>query len=546
MKIKHMIVILFIFLSVIPMTISGLANMYHYNDKLKQLLENDLRMAVSTQVKAIENFYQERSADAAVISDNQLLRDFLEACNYGRADQKRQLGEYVNDILFFYISGSEYVDDIAVIDTEYRVVASSEPDYVGDESELKSLSGEYIGPELRFTHVIEVDGRKTVLAVQEIKEDEETLGYVIQLLNLSFFEDVRNSARLYNNGTIYILDGRGGLVAAGDTEQRREQYVLDEQERGDFNRAWEGRDTSSKEGFLRYRILDNNYISCYSYIDHTEWRIISSVNLDEVLRIREGYRELLVMLLVELAIVLIMGHLLIHLNIARPVTNMIQTFGRIRETQDYRIRMHISSRNEIGVISEEINSLLTDMEHYVERERQEQELLKARAEKDPMTGLFHKEAMGRIMRRELEEAQKESENIAFLFLDVDDFKACNTQYGHLAADHILCHIARVLETHAGGMAGRQGGDEFSACFRGFAGREGLERVVGSISEELRRGIELEAGCGCIAISCSIGVAYGNHPGLTYEELIENADRAMYQVKHSGKNGYHINYVSFPG
>lgn len=536
MKLRHMIVILFIFLAVVPLIFLGVTNVLYYNKKLETVLENDLRIAVSTQVKAIDNFFEERETDAAVIMGYQIVHDLMNPKAHHDAAALADLRADVNNLLQSRIGHNRFVESVTLLDPNFVVMACSVPAALGQVSTLRTIDSSYLSREMRFTHVVQRtdDSRqKVVAAVQEIYCGDTMSGYLVQELNLSFFEDVRVSASLFNNGTIYLLDGKGQMIAAGDTVESRENFVLSKDEQNDFMRAWQSRDPNSPQGLLYYEARGERYMSCYSDFVHTDWKIISSINMDQVLRIREGYRDLAALIICVLAVLLIAVNLIISRNIVKPIVRMISKFNVIRESQDYSIRMDENGRNELAVISREVNFLLSDIEAYILLEKYKQAQLVEKAQRDPLTGLYNKEILRQYLRDTLQQGRK----IAFLFLDVDDFKNYNTRYGHMGGDRVLCFVADTLNTFANGMAGRQGGDEFVAVLTDIMDKTALEASIYGLLDTLNRGVALE-GEASIPIQCSIGVAL-SESGMDADTLINLADQAMYEVKHHGKNNFQV-------
>lgn len=539
MKIKHMIVILFILLSAVPLTFLGMTNMNYYNRRMQSVLENDQKIAISTQVKAIENFYEERRTDAAVILGYRVV-DLLLNTEWDPASTQ-QLRNYIEDLLRSRTQSNRFVESITILDQDFRVAACSDASARDKISELKFMDPKYLTPQMRFTHVIASNRdnttRRVLAAVQQIIDGGEICGYLVEELNLSFFEEVRQSASLFNNGTIYILDGKGQLVTAGDSSDSREEFVLSEDEQSDFQRAWSTRDENSTSGVLKYRARGDHYLSCYARINGMDWIIISSVNMDEVLRTREGFYRLFLLIASVLVILMVLVQAFFRHNISDPVKEMIDRFRQIRENQDYSIRMDQTERNEIGIICEQVNSLLAGIENYIRTQKLEQERLKTRAERDPLTGLFNKASIEQILRMELERAQVEQSPILCLFLDVDNFKQFNTLHGHIGGDRVLSFIAQTLAEAARGPAARVGGDEFVACL-GELSRGEAHSILEDLLARINRGVVLEEGGDRVKVCCSIGAVFSDDVS-TYEQLIARADEAMYDIKRQNKNGYRI-------
>ena len=156
--------------------------------------------------------------------------------------------------------------------------------------------------------------------------------------------------------------------------------------------------------------------------------------------------------------------------------------------------------------------------------------VRVRAEQDALTGLRNHGSF----QRELGEAVEKGAPFAVLMLDLDDFKSFNDALGHPAGDALLVDIARSMATATrdGDRLYRYGGDEFATIL------PGADRVVAhDVAERIRRVVRsrAEATAGLDAdsrpmVTISAGLACFPDDGLTKDELVAVADRALYQVK----------------
>jgi diguanylate cyclase (GGDEF)-like protein len=141
----------------------------------------------------------------------------------------------------------------------------------------------------------------------------------------------------------------------------------------------------------------------------------------------------------------------------------------------------------------------------------------------------------------LEEALKQAESaqqaLAVIFLDVDNFKQVNDEFGHEVGDHVLVSLARKFRKNLRetDFISRFGGDEFALVFQKFESKKNLDSMLGRYLNLVREPLLVEGAS--IQISLSMGVAVYPEGGKTPRELIKNADKAMYRVKQKGKNGY---------
>ena len=156
---------------------------------------------------------------------------------------------------------------------------------------------------------------------------------------------------------------------------------------------------------------------------------------------------------------------------------------------------------------------------------------------DVMTGLYNKRTFNNLVEEYLE--AKKGKNFGILiFVDVDDFKHYNDKYGHLNGDIVLKTIAKRLmeQFNSIGYVGRYGGDEFVVFVKNLYEKTEIDARFDNIRESLSA-IELD-GYGNVPVSVSAGGAKCPSDGVTFEELCSAADKALYQVKESGKGKFY--------
>ncbi|MDH4143882.1 MAG: EAL domain-containing protein [Acidimicrobiia bacterium] len=154
---------------------------------------------------------------------------------------------------------------------------------------------------------------------------------------------------------------------------------------------------------------------------------------------------------------------------------------------------------------------------------------------DPLTGLGNRALFHQRLVEALERRRARGGSVAVLFLDLDDFKTINDSLGHDAGDTLVRHVGRRLldRLRTDDLAARIGGDEFAILLERVP-PSGVERVVQAITGELRRPFELHGRE--VYVHCSIGVAIATRDENA-EEVLRNADLAMYEAKKDGKARY---------
>ncbi len=155
---------------------------------------------------------------------------------------------------------------------------------------------------------------------------------------------------------------------------------------------------------------------------------------------------------------------------------------------------------------------------------------------DALTGLPNRTLFRDRLRQAIAEARRRRKLAAVLFIDLDRFKLVNDTYGHLKGDQLLQQTASRLRKclREADTLSRIGGDEFVALISDLDARADAEAVAGKILNELAAPFAL--GAEQFQTTVSVGIAVYPGDGANEEELIRNADLAMYQAKRKGKNG----------
>ncbi len=178
----------------------------------------------------------------------------------------------------------------------------------------------------------------------------------------------------------------------------------------------------------------------------------------------------------------------------------------------------------------------------LEREVRERELAEQELEflvtHDPLTGLPNRTGSSRYLERMLEDFGNEDGHLAVMFLDLDQFKDINDSLGHQLGDQLLCEIPRRLTgtLKDRDFIGRHGGDEFLIAAR-RGSRDQIEQLAANLLRCMDRGFEIDGNR--FFISASIGMAFHPDAGREVNDLIQNADTALFKAKNAGRNQFAI-------
>ncbi|MBI1353206.1 MAG: EAL domain-containing protein [Acidobacteria bacterium] len=174
-----------------------------------------------------------------------------------------------------------------------------------------------------------------------------------------------------------------------------------------------------------------------------------------------------------------------------------------------------------------------------ERKRAERQLLYD-ALHDPLTGLPNRTYfMGRVDQARLEASRSSNRMFGLLFLDIDRFKVVNDSLGHFVGDQLLVAVSERLKgcLRPGDTICRLGGDEFAILVEHLDGVSDATRIAERIQHELER--PLRVGEREIFAAVSIGIALSSTGKQTADELLRDADLAMYRAKSRGKARYEL-------
>ena len=158
---------------------------------------------------------------------------------------------------------------------------------------------------------------------------------------------------------------------------------------------------------------------------------------------------------------------------------------------------------------------------------------------DPLTGLSNQRYMRTLFENALVLANRPHQQVAVVFIDIDNFKPVNDRAGHRVGDEVLKIMATRLRatTRSTDICARIGGDEFVAICTQLESEEHAHDIARKLLNAFTEPVLIEGRE--YRLGASIGISLYPRHGTTLAELLEYADRAMYQIKGGGKNGYRI-------
>ncbi|MCI7675263.1 MAG: GGDEF domain-containing protein, partial [Phascolarctobacterium sp.] len=202
----------------------------------------------------------------------------------------------------------------------------------------------------------------------------------------------------------------------------------------------------------------------------------------------------------------------------------VKTRKGLRQFSTYKTPIYDDNHELIGTVGCAID--VTD-------ERRLMEKLVNAAETDTLTRLYNR----RYFYKYMSQIKEQGTPINIFYLDLDNFKHINDNYGHEAGDELLCRVARILEKiFAEGVCVRFGGDEFVCTVVGHKTEVELAAYAQAFLDELIHLVEDYQNFQ--GLSASVGIAYTEAVD-DVDILLKKSDIAMYEAKNSGKAAYRI-------
>ena len=239
---------------------------------------------------------------------------------------------------------------------------------------------------------------------------------------------------------------------------------------------------------------------------------------------------------------------LVNNRLTKPLIELAGALHKIEPGSVERLqcsKQHL--KDEIGLLVRDVNQLLGSAQNTLEGERRLREYVETlekqtrkEADRDPLTNLLNRRAGERSIAEALKKAEAENMRCAILLIDLDRFKPINDTYGHEAGDQTLIMVSdRLTNTlRKSDIVIRWGGDEFLIMVRQGHSDLQIEVVAEKILEALAADIVINDTTR-ENIGASIGISLYPEHAADSALLFDMADKAMYHIKRSGRNGYFI-------
>ncbi|HEX3504482.1 MAG TPA: diguanylate cyclase [Xanthobacteraceae bacterium] len=374
----------------------------------------------------------------------------------------------------------------------------------------------------------------SVIATYPVIKDDGSLGGVVMAaINLQWISDLAATAAQHSGAAVLLLDSAGTLVA-GSADQ--EAYIGKRVAGSELARQMLANDS----GTITVAGLDGvQRIFAYVRVPWTQARL--AVGLDEGAvhagidhEIDVAYLQLIAFGLFVLLIAWFGGEQLV----VRPIRSLVRTATRFG-----RGDLHVRASQEPWVAEfAPLAAALDDMAAKLAAREEELQIanqhLDELASLDGLSGLANRRGFDREIEREWQKAAENGKPLALMMVDIDYFKLFNDRYGHVSGDTCLRAVGETLSLvtlEEAVLVARYGGEEFALLLPGLDVNHAT-----ALAEEARQAVEdlmiihAESPIGHVTISVGVQATVPER-FQSYANLIEAADRALYDAKRRGRN-----------
>jgi len=533
---------------VLPLLLFTLLSLQSASDAVTKTIADGLEAKSVLVAHDINSFISERIIDARVLSQ----ADVLESKDVPKTVQ------YLTEI----VDANQWINDIDVLDPSGIVRASSGVQnengqfigdlYPGSEKLHEHLSMSKQG-DVFVSEVLNLDTGHGLLIMSPITDDTNTITIGALALEVNL-DNITRIVSLFDEGIIgekyvYIVDNNGRVLITVDPKVS----------------VFDPYPDLSVQPSLLAAFADQGDVGNIIYFDHTgeevmagyadmdefgvnkalDWSIIAVAPLDEIVIEASKVKSLLITLGLVIGVTTMVFVFVYMSKLQRSLKSIAKVADSISQG-DYSQRIgQFDQPGALGLLLNAFNNMVEKVENSIDKiEHHTEELevannrLKDLSETDPLTKIANRRSYERTLTHEIASAKRNEYSLAMLMVDIDYFKTYNDHYGHDLGDVTLRRVAETIDNslpRKTDFSARFGGEEFVVLLPNTN-----EKDAYNIAEHIRLdikalGISHEESEVTSIVTVSIGVASLSDKLLNENDLLKNADAALYEAKRSGRN-----------
>lgn len=228
---------------------------------------------------------------------------------------------------------------------------------------------------------------------------------------------------------------------------------------------------------------------------------------------------------------------LINDGIVQQTVGVLQDITEKKNNEQALLQSRDMLEQQVLERTQELSNTVKQLEEQIEERKKVEAELDFMANHDALTGLPSLRLCKDRLERSLAAARRSARMTAVMFLDLDGFKKVNDMLGHESGDQVLIAMAKRIqqEMRETDTIARIGGDEFIIILSDLSKLSAVKTIAANIIKKISQPVLIDQSE--VTVSASIGIALYPEHGATSEQLMQAADKAMYEVKKSGKNNF---------
>ncbi|UUV17958.1 sensor domain-containing diguanylate cyclase [Fusobacteria bacterium ZRK30] len=522
MSLKRKIFTLTFFTATIPILIISVITLYIFSGKMKEvqsqkmdLISQNIEQSIQNEINSVSetlehlaNTYNEKhegltSLNFQINNEYRLKHMFY---------HMKDIAEKKKSIKFIAFGSSDkkiVFDDLA---EDQNLPSSYDPTTRPWYTGALNSKGTYLSK--IFIHA--GTGNPIVTLSKKIELDDEIIGVLVAMIDLSHIEDEISKFKIDNTGSFFIVDKNNRILVDGGDNKKNFNYISKMDLFSKDHLEIIKKTPMGKNLYHTKKIQDLDILLIGSIYE-------KDIN-NTILRLRLYIIGIVLLTIIFILIILsvISKNFDSSLNQLSGVIDSIsqgnynKNIGKLTEI--------IDEKNELGFI----NSAIKKMNYEIIKREND---LKYISETDPLTGCYNRRAIINLIEKEIEQSKNYNLNCSLIMFDFDNFKKINDTFGHLFGDTVLKEVSKVILSNVKNtdIFGRYGGEEFLILLPDTQLREGI-----IIAERLRVTIEKMTWEYDTIITVSMGVVK-KLPNDTLDLILGRVDNLLYRAKKNGRN-----------
>ncbi len=554
MSIKKSLRIVLIVSSMLPVLIISMIAHGLITNRFVTMQNNNLQNLAVSNSNIISTLIETQQNEVSLLASQQELQMFIKS--KGTADLFSS--GTIDDRLHNWKSSFNHSEMLTLYNTDKKVIACTDSTMIDTDASnnatlsylftTKQTSVGVNGIQRNLKYGKPIYTLEIGSPILDVEEGNGTLlGYIINTVNLDYFNNYLKSVTLGDTGHCIAIDQEGTIMFHPDRsligskiDSKEIQTTIKDYLLGQ----------APHSGSFLTSYNNNEAINGYQIIPELGWMLLVKQDVSELWSVTSIILTLLIFICAILLILIVIFAHSLTKRITAPILTLRDAM-RTASDGDLTVQTNIRSKNELGELSKSFNKMLHIIKtNYEDLASMHEELLSNEeqlrtnydhieylAYHDTLTNLPNKLSFLDYMNATLLSSYSKKLSHSVYFVDLDNFKTVNDTLGHEYGDTLLVKTAQILTTlmDGNGMLARAGGDEFLMFREGIQSKEEAVSFANAIIERFRHPLDLDGEE--VYVSMSIGIALYPQNGISPNALIKNADIAMYKSKDTGRNKF---------